>query len=59
MTFGLVQVRPGAGIGPIDIGMRRPEAVAAAKASGLTLEDFRRGPGRGKPDLFIGSQLFA
>jgi hypothetical protein len=52
-------VRPGTGIGPIDIGMSRSSAIAAAIADGLTVVDFRRGPGLGKPDLFIGSQLFA
>ncbi len=52
-------MRPGGEIGSIDIGMSRSSAIAAATEDGLTVEDFRRGPGPGKPDLSIGSQLFA
>jgi len=59
MVVERFEVRPGLGIGSIDIGMSRSSAIAAATADGLTVEDFRRGPGSGKPDLFIGSQLFA
>ena len=54
-----VTVRPGIGIGPIDIGMARSDAIAGATAAGLMVEDFRRGPGHGKPDLVINGQLFA
>jgi hypothetical protein len=54
-------VRPGAGIGPIEIGMTRQEALAAALADGLQARDFRRGRSwkDGPPDLLIGDQLFA
>ena len=54
-----MDVRPGVGIGPIEIGMSRADAIAAATAAGLTVEDFRRGLGPGKPDLAISKQLFA
>jgi hypothetical protein len=39
----VLDVRPGDGIGPIDIGMTRDESRAAAAASGLGVGDFRRG----------------
>jgi hypothetical protein len=39
--------------------MSRADAIAAATAAGLTVEDFRRGPGPGKPDLAMSGQLFA
>jgi hypothetical protein len=54
-----LNVRPGIGIGPIEIGMSRSAAIAAASAAGLTVKDFRRGSGPGKPDLVINGQLFA
>jgi hypothetical protein len=53
------EVRPGAGIGPIEIGMTREQARAAATAAGLSVCDFRRGGGEGPPDYFIADQLFA
>ena len=32
--------------------------IAAAEAAGLTVDDFRRGPTAGPPDMVIGGQLF-
>ena len=55
-------VRPGAGIGPIEIRMTRQEAIAAALADGLPTLDFRRGKAwkpDGPPDLLIADQLWA
>ena len=58
-----LDVRPGNGIGPVDIGMTRDEARAAAATSKLGVHDFRRAEADkredGPPDLYIGGQLFA
>jgi hypothetical protein len=59
MTARIFDVRPGAGIGPIEIGMTREQARDAAVTSGLSVGDFRRGGGEGRPDFFIADQLFA
>jgi hypothetical protein len=50
-------VRPGRGIGPIELGMTRSEVTIAALAAGLAVEDFSRGSGP-KTDLVINRQLF-
>jgi hypothetical protein len=57
----VLEVRPGAGIGPIDIGMTRGEARSAAVAETLSVDDFRRSHEgvAGLPDMVIGGQLFA
>jgi hypothetical protein len=55
----VLDVRPGHGIGPIQIGMTRSEARDAARDAGLAVEEFRRGGGDGPPDFVIGRQLFA
>jgi hypothetical protein len=52
-------VRPGTGIGPIDLGMTRDEAVIAAAAARLSARDYWRVPGAAAPSLSLGGQLFA
>ena len=56
----VLDVRPGAGIGPISIGMTRDETRTSAAAMGLSIADFRRGStSDGPADLRFGDQLFA
>ena len=49
-------VRPGSGIGPINIGMTRADAVDAAERAALTAAPFTRGT---RPALVIDRDLFA
>ena len=55
----VLDVRPGSGIGPIEIGMTRDEVITAAKNWELAAVDFRRTGAEDRPDLLLGGQLFA
>jgi len=59
MALTELVVRPGVGIGPIEVGMSRADALRAATVEGLTVSDFRRARGDGPFDLLVGDQLFA
>jgi hypothetical protein len=53
----VLDVRPGEGIGPVDIGMTREQVQAAAAAAGLHVRDFSR-TGKGSSDLVVNGQVF-
>jgi hypothetical protein len=58
-VIDVLDVRPGAGIGPIDIGMSRADAIEAATLAGLIVEPGTSGTVDGPPDLMIRGQLLA